>query len=73
MTKEKLTAIGATEIAIEKFEELCQAIYEMQFEYVIPHELLSELNKSFQKSHEANEKLHEIKKTLLIDFINNPE
>ena len=70
MTKEKLTAIGATEIAIEKFQELSQAIYEMQFEYAIPHELLDSLNKSFQKSHEANKKLHEIKKTLLADFLN---
>ena len=70
MTKEKLTAIGATEIAIEKFQELSQAIYEMQFEYAIPHELIDSLNKSFQKSHEANKKLHEIKKILLTDFLN---
>jgi len=70
MTKEKLTAIGATEIALEKFEELCQAIYEMQFEYAIPHELIDSLNKSFQKSHEANNKLHEIKRTLLAELLN---
>lgn len=73
MTKEKLTAIGATEIALEKFQELRQAIYEMQFECAIPHELLDSLNNSFEKSHEANKKLHAIKKTLLADFINNPE
>jgi signal recognition particle GTPase len=70
MTKEKLTAIGMTEIALEKFEELRQAIYEMEFEYAIPHELIDSLNESFEKSHETKKKLLEIKKTLLTELLN---